>query len=83
MMSEAQTFDNIIESIKQLSLQYRLRLMEELMRTLWEILPVKSETQPAQSEWPPNFFEETAGSWQGEPLVRDDQGDYEVRLELL
>jgi len=23
--------------------------------------------------WPPGFFEETAGAWQGEPLTRDGE----------
>jgi hypothetical protein len=32
--------------------------------------------------WPPGFFEETAGHWQGEPLVREPQGDYEVRESI-
>ena len=28
------------------------------------------------------FWKRTEGSWQGEPLVREDQGDYPDRLEL-
>lgn len=32
--------------------------------------------------WPIGFFEETAGCFQGEPLVREPQGEYEERLEL-
>ena len=83
MISESQTFDNILVMSKQLSPQYRLRLMEELMKTLWDVLPTKSDTMPIQKEWPDDFFEETAGTWQGEPLVRPDQGEYEERLTLL
>jgi len=60
----------------------RLKLIEEFMNTLWEVLPSKSETHSEQLGWSPNFFEETAGAWQGEELVRPDQGDYEIRLEL-
>jgi hypothetical protein len=37
---------------------------------------------PTELDWPPGFFEETAGAWQGEPLVRPPQGEYEVREEL-
>jgi hypothetical protein len=33
------------------------------------------------SDWPPGFFEETAGAWQGE-LERAPQGEYEKREEL-
>ena len=29
--------------------------------------------------WTPGFFERTAGSWQGEPLERGDQGKYDER----
>ncbi len=32
--------------------------------------------------WPPGFFERTAGMWQGVPLVREDQGEYERREKL-
>ena len=32
--------------------------------------------------WPVGLFECTAGAWQGEPLVREPQGDYPQRLEL-
>ena len=29
--------------------------------------------------WTPGFFERTAGLWQGEPLERGDQGEYDKR----
>jgi len=32
--------------------------------------------------WPVGFFEATAGAWEGEPLTREPQGEYEKRLEL-
>jgi hypothetical protein len=32
--------------------------------------------------WPPGFFKRTAGAWQGEPLMREPQGDYEERDPL-
>ncbi|OGG51978.1 MAG: hypothetical protein A3F84_15280 [Candidatus Handelsmanbacteria bacterium RIFCSPLOWO2_12_FULL_64_10] len=35
-----------------------------------------------KSGWPPGFFERTAGAWQGEPLVREPQGEYEDRDKL-
>jgi hypothetical protein len=38
--------------------------------------------QPAGHGWPAGFFEEVAGGWQGERLMREDQGDYEIRDEL-
>lgn len=38
----------------------------------------KPVTDP--EEWK-RFVEETAGCWQGEPLVRPDQGEFEIRKE--
>ena len=32
--------------------------------------------------WPVGFFETVAGGWQGEPLARAPQGDYEGRADL-
>jgi len=37
----------------------------------------------AQSNgWPPGFFEQTLGKWEGEPLVLEPEGDYEERYEM-
>lgn len=33
-------------------------------------------------EWPPDFFEKTAGLFQNGPLERGDQGEYEIRESL-
>ena len=42
---------------------------------------VKQEAgQPSQ--WPVGYFEQVFGQWQGEPLVRPSQGEYEERLDL-
>ena len=32
--------------------------------------------------WPPGFFDEVVGSWQGSPLKRPPQGEYEAREQL-
>ncbi len=34
---------------------------------------------PEELGWSPRFFEKTFGKWEGEPLERGDQGDYEQR----
>lgn len=37
----------------------------------------------AQSNgWPLGFFTQTMGKWEGEPLVREHQGEYEERYEM-
>jgi hypothetical protein len=41
-----------------------------------------SQQETDANGWPIGFFEETAGAWAGEPLVREHQGEYEQRLEL-
>ena len=46
------------------------------------VVVLQPETaSPTDSGWPPGFFEQTAGAWQGE-LERAPQGDYEKREEL-
>ena len=31
------------------------------------------------SDWPEGFFEEVIGGWQGSPLTRPEQGEFEER----
>ena len=61
-------------------LRYKSRLPSgrERMKQATPALP----TTPKELGWPPGFFQEVAGGWQGEPLVREEQGEYEVRDEL-
>ena len=40
---------------------------------------VKREMAPA---WPDGFFDEVVGGWQGVPLQRAPQGEYEQRATL-
>jgi hypothetical protein len=44
------------------------------------VLPTPPTT-PEERGWPPGFFEQTAGKWQGE-LERAPQGECEERDEL-
>lgn len=37
--------------------------------------------QNTAGQWPDNFFD-LAGSWQGEPIVRPDQLEFEQRAEF-
>ena len=62
----------------------RLNVPLDLRDTPLEVVIVIQPLTPAQnSGWPPDFFEKTAGAWQGEPLVRAEQSEYETREELL
>lgn len=51
---------------------------------IWPLdkLEAEQKIETDANGWPVGFFEETAGAWAGEPLVRDPQGEYEQRLEL-
>jgi hypothetical protein len=33
-------------------------------------------------QWPEDYFEQVFGRWEGEPLRREPQGDYERRNDL-
>lgn len=47
-----------------------------------EVVVVVQPVAKTQTGWPPGFFEQTAGAWAGEPLVREPQGEYETRDKL-
>lgn len=53
----------------------------EVTVTIQPVTPAKAKT-PEELGWPPGFFERTAGAWQGEPLTREAQGEYEKRDNL-
>ena len=53
----------------------------EVTVTLKAVTPKMVKT-PEELGWPPGFFERTAGAWQGEPLTRGAQGEYEKRDNL-
>ena len=71
------------DGVLKLSVPVGLPDME--MEVMIIIQPV---TQPRPSElpddlgWPPAFFESTFGCLRDEPLVREPQGEYEIRDEL-
>ncbi len=39
-------------------------------------------TRQLKGGWPPGFFDEVVGSWEGDPLTRPDQGEFEKRRPL-
>ena len=45
--------------------------------------PLHSDHDVEKHGWLPKFFKETAGALAADPLVRGDQGDYEMREILL
>ncbi len=86
----------ILEKLKLRAQQQGRTLVDELKlileaATLEVKIPAEDrrQVQPSPKSleelgWSPGFFERTAGAWQGEPLTRGQQGEYEQRLwELL
>jgi hypothetical protein len=49
-----------------------------------DFLLSKQDNKPVAitDHWPKEFVENVLGQWQGEPLERLHQGDFEKRLEL-
>ncbi len=69
---------DLLEGIVEIPSNLKNRLVEVIL------LPVVSEKHNAQSkEKAGSPLKRFAGAWVGEPLVREDQGNYEVREELI
>lgn len=70
------------EGILHLNVPVNLINTEFKVTVMLQPIISKSKT-PEELGWTPGFFEKTAGAWQGEPLIRDEQGEYEQREPLL
>jgi len=69
---------NLLEEVIEIPSKLKNRLVEVIL------LPVVSEKHNAQrKEKTGSPLKRFAGAWVGEQLVREDQGNYEVREELL
>lgn len=62
----------------------KLQVPVKLTNTDLEVVLIVQPVASAGSElgWPPGFFEQTYGSFRDQPLVREAQGEYEIRDEL-
>lgn len=69
---------NLLEGIVEIPSNFKNRLVEMIL------LPLDSEEHSSHSkERAGSSLKRFAGAWVGEQLVREDQGDYEIREELL
>ncbi len=83
----------ILDTVKRLPAKERLLLAKLVLESIlinaseqvdWATLMADTSRQEQDDAgWPPGFFEATAGAWAGETLVREEQGDYEIRDELV
>ncbi len=68
------------DGILHLDLPINIKEQELEVTVLYQ--PVETYLPPSSPEtlgYSPNFFAETAGAWQGEPLVRGEQGSCDHR----
>jgi hypothetical protein len=63
-----------------LKLQVPVKLTNTDLEVVLIVQPVTSANQTRG--WPAGFFEQTYGSFSDQPLVREPQGDYEIREEF-
>lgn len=68
---------NILEGVVEIPNNLKNRLVEMIL------LPLDGEKYgQSDDERTASPLKRFAGAWAGEPLVREDQGDYETREEL-
>ena len=62
----------------------KLQVPVNLTNTELEVVLIVQPVTPGSKNhgWPPGFFERTYGSFRDQPLIREPQGDYEIRDEL-
>jgi hypothetical protein len=60
-----------------------LKIPKAFMKRSLEIIIMPVDESKPESEasavWPKDFFAKTAGCFANTPLIREDQGEYEVR----
>ena len=74
----------LLQKLEALAKLHGRSLQAELKFILEAAVQNAVTKTPEELGWSPGFFERTAGKWEGEPLTRGEQGEYEQRLwELL
>lgn len=63
-----------------LQLKLPVGIIDQDLEVIVIYQPIK---QTPKTAWSPGFFERTFGAWQGEPLVRESQGELRERDPLL
>ncbi len=61
----------------------QIQLPTEMANQDLEVMVIyQAVNKSSKRSWPPGFFERTFGAWQGEPLVREPQGELPERDPL-
>ncbi len=82
MLTFQRTIYDAAPALVEVPLEMRQRRVEVIILALEEQSPNGNGGTTDALGWPAGFFEETAGQWAGEPLVREQPTEYETRLEL-
>lgn len=71
------------DGMLNLQIPVALRDVEvEVVLTMRPVDKSELETLAQANGWPPGFFTNVVGGWQGDPPTREPEGDYEVREEF-
>ena len=77
------TLDSYIGADGILLLKVPFTPKEANLKVKVTIQPVTLESKsPEELGYPPGFFEEVAGGWVGEPLVREQPTEFDQREEM-
>jgi hypothetical protein len=71
---------DFFSKLHELNKREKLHIIQFLVEEL--SLAEETEDVPLKSNWPANYFEETYGALRDDPLVRPEQGAFEIREEL-
>ena len=75
--------EDVFPLLNKLSKRQKLQALQFLMSELILAETVEdSSLSPEQVGWPPNYFEETFGALQDDPIERPEQCTFEVREML-
>jgi hypothetical protein len=73
------SYQELMVEIKRLPDEEQKRLLDELA----QLLKQKRNSKTDKLGWREGFFKETFGSLSSEPLVREFEGDFEIREPIL
>jgi len=77
------TLQSHVGSDGVLKLQVPVGIKDVDLEVVLIVQPLSNSTERARQPWPAGFFEQTFGSLRDMPLVREPQGEYEQREDVL
>lgn len=69
----------VVEKLRHLAQRHQRSLEAEIAAILESATENEPIVTPKNRGWSAGFFEQTCGSWVGEPLVREAQPEYQER----